>query len=1140
MRTIIGTLMVFIISIASAGALIIHVPGDYPVIQSGIDAAQSGDTVMISAGYYSGEGNRNLNLHGKEITLTNSDNDVCIIDCEMQTRALVFTEGEGPGTHVNGLIVVNGFHQSDGGAVYCTASPLLTNLTIMNSSCGSSGGAVFIQGDGISPELSGCRILSNDAAHAGGGICITKSSDPPSGPVLMTDLSSRKGAISAGRATGPGPSVILTNSIIMDNSALTGGGIRSDQSTLTAENVLFWQNLSRLSGHAIYSGGDSGLSIQHCDFCGNTGDDRSCLEIVDGSGFELMNNIFDGNGIIDIQDVSPELMLMNNIFYGSPDILSYRGRLFTSTLELNMAVPFASGNLPVDPEFKPAITGQWTSPPVFDSGRMVTILTSSDLVETGDLSGRVIYPDVSIAVICLIVQNDDQEIMVAGDITGFVAQNDPFQIPEFHLSESSPAIDKGFLNTGSGIDMDGDPRPGSDNACDIGADETNPSWTPPEDTNPPVSMIYGLPGVSADLEFDVNYTAADNESDVGAVELYYRKDGGDYSLFTSSHTPPFHFDIPVQMGSGLYEFYTIAIDVHGNAEAVPAEPAGSTHVVTAYSGSRIYVDCSQENPGYTGESWDTPVCNIQDAVTLADHFQIPEIWIKSGTCFESLDISGSILVYGGFSGDEVTLEDRELSGEGTVVDASTSLTGLPGFHAIAINSAANLRLDGLTVQGGRADGYGMDAFGGGILCLDSTSCIAENCHIQNNYGKTGGGAYQNTGGMFWLKCSLKDNSAVRGGGLAVDSSEETVIVSSQFQENTADTGGGILAWHGVLTVLNSEVSGNTASTEGGGIFCAESSILNCTVTQNTAAEGAGVYCTGASELVNSIFWYNYTDQLIIHPGSGIRYCSSSETWPGEGNIRQPPLFVSGPDSDYYLNHNHTTGISPCIDAGSAAAWDICIPDSLTDTICFGAMTTDPNHVEDLGTVDMGVHQFGAVTATPTRTPTITPTPTVTLTPTVTPTRTPTPTVTPTLTPSNTPTVTPTPEDTVTPIPPTETPEPEQFSVDLVMSADMFHAGDLFTLDAYISNPGPDAMPGRPFALLLDIQGLYFWYPDWTEEFTIDYVNLPIGTVKKEIFNFKWPENAGSFAGATFYGALLTANLSEILGTWDFVEFGWDR
>jgi hypothetical protein len=91
--------------------------GDFPTIQAAIDSVQDGDTIMLADGAFTGEGNRNLDLGGKAITICSRSGNAaaCVIDCGecapesgQLRRGFFFHSGEDSVSIVRALTIANG------------------------------------------------------------------------------------------------------------------------------------------------------------------------------------------------------------------------------------------------------------------------------------------------------------------------------------------------------------------------------------------------------------------------------------------------------------------------------------------------------------------------------------------------------------------------------------------------------------------------------------------------------------------------------------------------------------------------------------------------------------------------------------------------------------------------------------------------------------------------------------------------------------------------------------------------------------------------------------------------------------------------------------------------------------------------
>jgi hypothetical protein len=144
---------------------ILHVPGEYSLIQAAIDAAADGDTVLIADGIYTGDRNRDLDFHGKAILVTSENGPrATIIDSEGSYddfhRAFSFQSGEGESSVVKGLGIRGGFYYYfPGGGIRCVGSSPTIVDCIFEDNIGDQGGGIYCEGG--APVIVGNLFLDN-------------------------------------------------------------------------------------------------------------------------------------------------------------------------------------------------------------------------------------------------------------------------------------------------------------------------------------------------------------------------------------------------------------------------------------------------------------------------------------------------------------------------------------------------------------------------------------------------------------------------------------------------------------------------------------------------------------------------------------------------------------------------------------------------------------------------------------------------------------------------------------------------------------------------------------------------------------------------------------------------------------------
>ncbi|MFC1741394.1 right-handed parallel beta-helix repeat-containing protein [Nanoarchaeota archaeon] len=162
------------------------------------------------------------------------------------------------------------------------------------------------------------------------------------------------------------------------------------------------------------------------------------------------------------------------------------------------------------------------------------------------------------------------------------------------------------------------------------------------------------------------------------------------------------------------------------------------------------------------------------------------------------------------------------------------------------------------------------AVGGGVLIMGCTPLL-RHCSMTENHAEYGGGlavlgvespfisynvisgnSASKGGGVYLQDCNLLDvqNLIVSGnisddggGGVYITKCTQLRISNSKIRENKANYGGG-LALSDSKIVLESDISGNTSDGEGGGVYAKRSGLVakGCEISENSSkGPGGGVY-----------------------------------------------------------------------------------------------------------------------------------------------------------------------------------------------------------------------------------------------------------------------------------------------------------
>ncbi len=253
--------------------------GDAATIQEAIDAAADGDSVLLGPGTYTGEGNRDLELRGKAITILGTGGPAAtILDCKGVEgdphRGLFVHEREGPQTSIRGITITNGYVEgrlpaSYGGAILCIhSSPTILDCWIIGNRSSHFGGGMVCYRS-ASPTLRRVRFIDNQAVNNGGGFGSKKKSSPRiEDSIFIRNSAKRGGALWCWDA-----GIFLNRSTLYANDGpISTGGIWSSQAKIKVRNSII---AGSTGGKALAcTDPPPEMRVKNCNIFGNAGGDE--------------------------------------------------------------------------------------------------------------------------------------------------------------------------------------------------------------------------------------------------------------------------------------------------------------------------------------------------------------------------------------------------------------------------------------------------------------------------------------------------------------------------------------------------------------------------------------------------------------------------------------------------------------------------------------------------------------------------------------------------------------------------------------------------------------------------------------------------------------------------------------------------
>lgn len=416
---------VSLLATASLAQTTINVgPGQpYATIQSGIDAAANGDTVLVAPGTY----HENIRFNGKAITLTSSGGAaVTFIDGGSQggLATVVFANGETSTSVISNFTIRGGGDTifngtSDGGIFVNEASPIIQNNIVTGNYCHNIDvefGAATILNNEISGVLQDTQGTQGESyCTFGSGLHLQGTVNPQAPGSIVIGNTIEKNYTGSAINIWAAQNVLISDNTIRDNTSPDPGSAftsANSEGTVLFQNLIY-KNSSTCGGAIGFMDDGTSAASPTILIANNTIVDNATPQILSGSECIAISQIYPGP--YSYGSSGPGAVFINNIISGSTSYPAVNCSwfeapsqslqpTFENNILYNAAGPFfgsycidVSGkynNIIADPQFVSPSTGDYhlksTSPAIDtgENGALQTLLTMTGRNFSTDFDGN--------------------------------------------------------------------------------------------------------------------------------------------------------------------------------------------------------------------------------------------------------------------------------------------------------------------------------------------------------------------------------------------------------------------------------------------------------------------------------------------------------------------------------------------------------------------------------------------------------------------------------------------------------------------------------------------------------------------------------------------------------------------------------